>query len=294
MTHMGKEGILRRIDGYARSDGITDTKLDGLRLFRVSQPVERTPGVYEPSICVIAQGYKRAYLGDAVHVYDQSRYLCCALPMPVVAEVPEATPTEPVLGLLLSIDTRAMTETVLEVESISVAAPPAHESIPGLSLARWDDRFTDALERVLALLDDPSAMQVLGPGRMKELMYAILTGDAGGSVHRALGATREIARSVAVMKENLDEPLSVEDLARRAGMSRAVYHRRFKEATSHSPIQFLKALRLNDAALQLAGGATVSDAAYSVGYASQSQFSREFRRHFGRSPRDWSAAMVPV
>ena len=73
-------------------------------------------------------------------------------------------------------------------------------------------------------------------------------------------------------------------------MSRAVFHRRFKQATTLSPIQFVKSMRLNTAAMKIAGGMTVSEAAMQVGYVSTSQFSREFKRLYGQSPRDWGQA----
>jgi AraC-like DNA-binding protein len=79
------------------------------------------------------------------------------------------------------------------------------------------------------------------------------------------------------------------------GMSRAVFHRRFKEATTMSPIQFIKTMRLNNAAMKIAEGKTVNEAAWDVGYASTSQFSREFKRMYGQSPREWGyAVQVPV
>ena len=57
-----------------------------------------------------------------------------------------------------------------------------------------------------------------------------------------------------------------------------------------SPIQFVKSMRLNNAAMKIAGGSTVSEAAMGVGYVSASQFSREFKRMYGQSPREWSDA----
>ena len=50
-------------------------------------------------------------------------------------------------------------------------------------------------------------------------------------------------------------------------------------------VQFLKAMRLNNAAMRIAEGKTVNEAAWDVGYASASQFSREFKRLYGQSPR---------
>jgi AraC-like DNA-binding protein len=105
---------------------------------------------------------------------------------------------------------------------------------------------------------------------------------------QTLGGAHGISRVVTYVRENLGQPLTVDDLARRAGMSRAVFHRHFKAATSYSPLQFIKALRLNHAAMQMAGGEAVSQTADAVGYASASQFSHEFRRQFGTSPKQWT------
>ena len=81
--------------------------------------------------------------------------------------------------------------------------------------------------------------------------------------------------------------MSVDDLARRAGMSRAVFDRHVRAATTLSPLRFIKALKLNNAAMQIARGVNISQAAASVGYSSPSQFSREFRRQYGAAPRQW-------
>ena len=84
-------------------------------------------------------------------------------------------------------------------------------------------------------------------------------------------------------------------MATRAHMSRAVFHRKFKQATTMSPIQFVKSMRLNNAAMKIAGGMNVNEAALDVGYVSPSQFSREFKRMYGQPPRVWSNAhQLPV
>ncbi|MEM7749105.1 MAG: AraC family transcriptional regulator, partial [Pseudomonadota bacterium] len=94
--------------------------------------------------------------------------------------------------------------------------------------------------------------------------------------------------AIRYLSAHLNEQVTIEDMASQAGMSRAVFHRRFKQATTMSPVQFMKSVRLNNAAMKIASGVPVSQAAWDVGYMSTSQFSREFKRMFGQSPKQWS------
>ena len=286
---MEKQRIHKRIERLAAAEGITETGLEGVRLFRVTQPVERIPAVYSPSICAIVQGTKRAYFNGTLHEYNSDHILCCTMPMPIEAEVPHATPEAPVLGMLLSLDTQIMSETAIELLSVRGAVHNAKggEATPGLAVAKWDDQFTGAISRLLDLVGDATALSVLGKGRLREVYYALLMGETGPMIRRAFGAADEMARTLHFLQENLHTSITIEDLADHANMSRAVFHRRFKQATTLSPIQFVKSLRLNEASMHIAAGMTISEAASKVGYTSSSQFSREFRRAFGKAPREW-------
>jgi len=69
-------------------------------------------------------------------------------------------------------------------------------------------------------------------------------------------------------------------------MSSSALHNHFKAVAAMSPIQYQKRLRLQEARRLLMSGATSAEAvAYQVGYASASQFSREYARLFGQPPR---------
>ena len=284
---MNKREIVQLIDRHAVAEGITDTPIEGLQLFRMNHLVKQLSGVYESGICAIVQGRKRAYLNGTTHLYDENQYLCCTMPLPVEAEVVEASPEKPFLGLWLNIETHVIFETVMEIATIDNFSDFSEEVISGLIVAKWDDDFTEAVGRLLALLDDPVALNMLSDGRMKELMFAVLRGEAGSWIRQAFGGMQKISRALIFLRANLYEAITIDDLAKQAGMSRAVFHRKFKEVTTYSPIQFIKLHRLNDASRLIASGTTVGEAAYQVGYSSQSQFSRDFRRYFGQSPRQW-------
>jgi AraC-like DNA-binding protein len=269
---------------------MVETGVKGVQLFRVTEPLRCAPAVYEPTVVAIVNGTKEAILDGKRYVYDSSQYMCCALSMPVEAGTPDASPENPLLGVMISLDTRVMTELAIEMENAAgaIRMPRGGPLPPGFALARWDAAFTDALLRLLQLGDSPADTAILGNGRLRELYYAVLKGDAGDSARRAFGVGNEIARAIDYVTDRLDATVTIEELAVRAGMSRAVFHRKFKQATTMSPIQFVKSMRLNSAAMKIVGGMTVNEAAVDVGYVSSSQFSREFKRMYGQSPRQWS------
>ena len=287
---MSKQQIKQIIENRVSEDGLVETGVKGVQLFRVTEPHRCAPAIYEPAVVAIVSGAKEAILDGKSYVYDASQYFCCTMSMPVEAGTPAASPDNPLLGVYISLDTRVMTELAIEMENAAGAIrKPKGGPLPnGVALARWDDAFTEALLRMLQLGDSPTDTVVLGDGRLREVYYAVLSGEAGDSARRAFGVGNEIARAIEYMSSRLNEAVTIEDMARQVGMSRAVLHRKFKQATTMSPIQFVKSMRLNNAAMRIAGGMTVNEAAMEVGYVSSSQFSREFKRLYGQSPRQWS------
>ncbi len=290
---MSKEQIRHLLETRISADGLTETGVNGVRMFRVTEPLRCAPAVYEPAVVAIVSGAKEAILDGKRYVYDSNQYLCCPTSMPVEAGTPTASPENPLLGVLISLETRVMTEMTIEIESAAGAIRPTPAGPQGLTLARWDDAFTEALLRLLQLGTRPSDAAVLGEGRLREIYYAILNGEAGHSARRAFGVGNETARAIEYLSSHIEKPITIEDLAAQMGMSRAVLHRKFKQATTLSPIQFIKSMRLNNAAMRIAGGMTVNEAAMEVGYVSSSQFSREFKRTYGQSPRQWRQTCTP-
>ncbi|MEF3049052.1 AraC family transcriptional regulator [Pseudotabrizicola sp. L79] len=284
---MSKTIIRQIIEARMPRDGMAQTGIRGVQVFRATQAIPCAPAVYEPCVIAIVSGGKETVLDGQHHIYDSSNYLCCPMSMPVKAGTPAASPENPLYGIYIALDPRLMTELTLEMQASGSRIPAAEGHARGIRLARWDDGFQDALLRLMQLMASPADTAILGDARLRELYYAILKGEAGAFARQAFGPGNAIARSIAQVSTRLDEQLSIDDMALRAGMSRAVFHRKFKQATTLSPIQFVKSMRLNTAAMKIAGGMTVSEAAMTVGYVSASQFSREFKRMFGQSPRQW-------
>ncbi len=88
------------------------------------------------------------------------------------------------------------------------------------------------------------------------------------------------------IRANLDnEQLSVEDLAKAVGFSRAQLHRKLKALCDKSANQLIIEIRLNEAKHMLESKTgTVSEVAYSVGYSNMSYFTKSFKAKFGLLP----------
>jgi AraC-like DNA-binding protein len=87
------------------------------------------------------------------------------------------------------------------------------------------------------------------------------------------------------LRQDFDQPLHIEELARELGMSVSGFHHHFKAVTAMSPLQFQKQLRLQEARrLMLGEDLDAASAAYRVGYHDASHFNREYKSLFGVPP----------
>src|SRR5258708_14293841 len=76
--------LARLIEQYTGSDGIHTTAIPRLILYRASQMEEPMHAVYEPAVCIVAQGRKQSIAGEGVYVYDAEKYLVVSVGVPAV------------------------------------------------------------------------------------------------------------------------------------------------------------------------------------------------------------------
>jgi AraC-like DNA-binding protein len=272
------------LDEVAVHEGTHRTLVEGVEVTRVSKPVPRAPVVYQPKILIVGQGRKRAYLGDRVYRYDAYNYLVLSVPIPAECET-EASPEEPLLLLAINVEPTMLGEMMLEMDE---PLPPSSTTPRGISSTPMTEELGGAVIRLLQCLKSLLESRMLGRQTVREIVYRVLQGEQGGAL-RALASRDEhfsrIARVLKHVHAEYAKPLSVEELARKGGMSIAAFHHYFKLVTASSPLQYLKRIRLDQARRLMAhGGYNAGTAARAVGYESPSQFSREFKRLFGVTP----------
>ena len=279
-----------RIKQHAKTDGFTETPIKGLRLIRASQPSTATHTVYEPSLCLIAQGNKQAALGNEIYRYDPAHYLVAAVDVPVIGQVMDATPENPYLCFNLIFSPQDIQELLLAGSKAGAPGFPATKLTPkrGLFVSAAKPPLLDVALRLLRLLDTPGDIPLLSPLLLREIIYRLLQDDQGDTLAQVALAdshAQQISRVINILKHNYHRNLRIEDLAREACMSSSSLHTHFKTITNMTPLQYQKHLRLQEARrLLFAEQLDAATASHRVGYESPSQFSREYNRLFGLSP----------
>jgi AraC-like DNA-binding protein len=261
------------------------TAIPGLSLYRRDEPTQPTSGMYEPSLCLIAQGAKRVLLGDDTYVYDAHHFLITAVHLPTVVQVIKASREKPYLGLRLKLDQREISQ--LMVDSY---LPPqrAQQSSRGMATGEVTLPLLTAFQRLIDLLAEPKDIPILAPIIQRDISYRLLVGDQGARLRQMASAgsqSHQIARAIDWLKGNFTRPLRIDDLATQVNMSTSTFHHHFRALTAMSPLQYQKSLRLNEARrLMLTEHLDAATVAFQVGYESPSQFSREYSRLFGQPP----------
>lgn len=235
-----------------------------------------------PGVCLVLQGTKRLQIGSDVLVQGSGTSIASLIEAPATRCLQEGDNGQPYVAIGLMIDRHKLSDLLADL-----ALPVSTGSVPSLSIGEDADALLSAWDNFTALLDAPDEIPALAAPRERELMFRLLQSPHGPLLRQiADDGVRlgQIRKAIDWIRANLDDVLRIDSLAEMTGMSIPAFNRHFRKATRTSPLQYQKSLRLQDARLLLAKGNDVTRTAYSVGYKSVPQFSREYKRHFGRPP----------
>jgi len=275
------ERALRSAPEFSQRSATYVSPLTGLRLLGHPIRTEFEATLYEPVICVVLRGRKQTTFSERAFEAGAGDCLLISHDLPVVSRVVDA----PYLALIFNLNLDILRGLYDDI------GPAIHGGMENsaLEVQRATAPLLEALGRYVALAESPTDARVLGPMLAKEVHYRLLTAPFGGmlrSLIRYDSAASAIANAIGHIRRRYRESLVVAELAREVGMSVSAFHRHFKAVTASSPLQYQKELRLLEARRLLRSGTvTVTATAFDVGYESPSQFSREYARKFGCSPK---------
>lgn len=159
------------IDPRVSAPGDFATAIPGLSLFRRDQPAPPVVCMIEPSLILVGRGEKRLWVGGEGYSYDPSRFLVTSLDLPANSEVMLASPERPCVGLVLKLDVSMLAE-VITKSGLPAKRQPATGT--GAAIGSLSSALEGALDRLLALLDEPEAIPVLAPLILREIHYRLL------------------------------------------------------------------------------------------------------------------------
>ena len=264
------------------------TAIDGLSILRSDQKNRPAHCLFRPALYMTLQGAKWATFDDKRYRFAAGQALMVAVDIPSRGTVTVASPESPYIGLVMGLDFAIMQEVAEQIKMPLTV--PGRAKARGAFVLDLTPQIVDCAQHAIRLLKTPEAIPTLYPGIMREVCYWLLAGPAGAQVNQIMivanGHDQRIIQAIHILRDKLSESTHVPDLALAANMSSATFHRQFKSVTGMTPVQYQKQLRLHEARrLMIFSNATVETVALKVGYASVSQFSREYSRTFGTSPR---------
>lgn len=274
------------LDHAGVAQGVLTHKESGAVFLTHPSTTQHDANVYRPLLCAVLQGAKEVGTSTRTLSVQAGQSLIVSNALPVVSRITEATPERPYVALVLPLDldlVRGLASSLPQSSSKRVSDPFS------ICLADTDDDMKSALLRYFQQCETEETRHMLSPITAREIHARLLIGQHGGTLQKLVWHENTSSRILAATHEirsDLANPLVVGELAGRVGMSSSAFFEQFKAVTGTSPLQYQKDLRLLHARNELQStGAKISEIAYGVGYESPAQFSREYARKFGRSPR---------
>jgi AraC-like DNA-binding protein len=283
-----KTDMIDIIKNKYKLDGAVQSEIGNLDFYFSKEPTEQMNIMYEPSLCVILQGEKAVGFGDETLSYNTEEFLIASTHLPAKMKIIKASKEKPYMSLRIKFELEDIFDllktTKLQEEKLDKNASQ------GLYFGKMNSELYESIYRLILLLKrDKEDIEYLAPLLTKEVLYNLVKSKGGTFLRKfsQIGTnSNKITHVITQIKENFNEKLNIKELADSVDMSESSLYNHFKIITTMSPIQFQKNLRLEEAKqLLMFKDIEISEAAYQVGYESPSQFSREFSRMFGMSPK---------
>lgn len=277
---------------YRLSDNL-QSEIPCLSFYYETMVTEFKSIMYEPCLCIILQGAKAVGFGNQMYRYDSHQYLLASTHIPSDISILEASKEFPYISLTIKFKLEDIYDVLKNTSTEKLKFQQNSEK--GLFFDTLTPRLYDPIFRLVKLLELPKEdIDFLSPLIIKEILYLLVNEKSGHFLNKfAMEGTtsNSIVKVIAEIKNNFNEKLNVKKLSKLAAMSESSLYQNFKTITSLSPLQFQKKLRLEEAKRMLGvRNIEIAEVAFLVGYESPSQFSREYSRMFGKSPKEHTKA----
>lgn len=276
--------IVHLVNKFVRKNGITPTILDSVSFYKTTYHQPKSPHIFSLRLIFVIQGKKEAYVGDELFIYDKENYLVVPTSLPLECQG-FATKENPFISLRIDINKDIMYEVIDSINEKKFR----EESSLGVFSDKMNLDIEEALLRLIKVLTSQNPSKYLANLIIKEIFYKVALNTNAHILHKIYSSNIEskITSAIKYIKDNYNQEIDIEELAKNAQMSKSSFYSHFKAITSFSPLQYTKNIRLNKAKELLKEfDFNLKELSLFIGYKSLSQFSREYKRYFGYAPSD--------
>ena len=279
--------LISLIKENSSTEGLILTNISSLKFYTTTQISEFVSIIYEPSLCIAIQGSKAVGFGDEMYSYSSEKYLIVSTHIPANVRIEEASKEKPYYSIIINFTLEQIYDVIKELND-DLQERKNKKLQKSLCFDVLDDSLLEPLFRLLKLSQRKDNVEFLSNLILKEIIYILLQRNSDFFKQYVLegNIANQIVKAITEIKDNFSQSINMKNLSKNIGMSESSLYNNFKKITTMSPLQFQKKIRLEEAKQMLINqNLDAAQVAFEVGYESPSQFSREYSRMFGMSPK---------
>ncbi|WP_416190208.1 helix-turn-helix domain-containing protein [Neisseria sp. CCUG17229] len=237
------------------------------------------------TVTFILSGEQNMRLGDRSFIAGGGNMLFIPFQLPISTRfLPHAQAQ--FTGVSLVLDEQWLADIAARTSLLSDNVP-----VFGVGFDSISPAIQDCLYRLIALLGSSSPTRhALAECYKHELALYLLESRLKNHLLAFCNQNsqlQKIKKACHYLQVHWAEKLTVARLTELSGMGQSAFYQHFKMITGYTPLQYQKSIRLNHAKnLILKRDLPITQIAYQVGYESANQFSREYKRMFGTTPKE--------
>lgn len=274
---------------FSLKEGKNTTRLPYLNIHRFTAKNIRMPNTARPYLYLIAEGMLRLHTVSGILDYVPGQYSLSTIDSPQSGQFLTAGGDSQFVAVEVDLSIDDALSVMLEMDD-KATERIINSQISERVMADFDTSLVAAVDKLLRSTNHPETLTFMGRHLRREIIFDIISGCCGKEFLQSIINLQDAGEIYSInnwIKENYKDSFSVEELARRLNMSISSFHKKFKCVVGMGPLQCQKRLRLTEARrLMLDEDKKVADAAMEVGYESISQFTRDYSRMFGYSPKN--------
>lgn len=274
---------------FSLKEGANNTALPFLDIYRFTTQEIPMPESPKPYLYIIVSGMLRLHTLSGILDYVPGQYSLSSIDSPLSGRSITASSDSEFIAVFVELSPDDVISVMLDMDD-EFSQKVFQSGLSPKTMADFDTGLLESVTKLINSMKQTDSLSFVSKHLKREIIFDLVGGSSGKEFLQSITSLQEAGEIYTVntwIKQNYKDTFSVEELARQLNMSISSFHQKFKYAVGMGPLQCQKRLRLTEARrLMLDEGRTVADAAMDVGYESISQFTRDYGRMFGNSPKN--------